>query len=68
MNYIKQLQAENAALKAAATRADGEVTSFLAHLHSNKFAGVAADGSRKDWIATADVIHRLVDIRRMLTP
>ena len=66
MNYIKQLQAENAELRQALDAARDEIAAFRAHLHSAKFAGVESDGSRKDWIATADVFARLANINDAL--
>jgi hypothetical protein len=55
VNYIAQLQADLAEERAklAATRA--AIADLRSHLHGNKFQGCAPDGSRKDWIATADV-------------
>jgi hypothetical protein len=66
MNYIVRLQKEVEHRDAAITRAREEIDAFLIYLHSSKFAGVDPDGDRKDWIATADVAHRLMDLRGAL--
>lgn len=63
MNYIKQLQAENAALKETIQTAQNEINFFLSYLHSDKFAGVDSAGGRKDWISTSDVINRMREMR-----
>jgi hypothetical protein len=62
VNYIKRLESENAALKAAFAATRDELGAFRAFLGTEKFTGVESDGSRKDWISTADVSHRLADI------
>lgn len=54
MNYIKQLQSE---IADNANRAD-RAQEFRAYLQSSKF-GPQSDGSRGDWIATADVLRWL---------
>ena len=54
MNYIKQLQSEIADNADRAARAQ----EFREHLQSSKF-GPQSDGSRDDWIATADVLRWL---------
>lgn len=66
MNYIKQLKADNAAFINAIVEAREELNAFKAHLHSAKFAGTEEDGSRKDWISTGDVLHRLAEIEGLL--
>ena len=56
-NYIKTLEArlqEKAEL----------VAEFRQHLLSPKFSGLAQDGSRKDWIATGDVLRWLAELER----
>ena len=55
MNYIHQLQADLATAQGALDAKDETVRDFQAHLAGTKFQGTDADGSRKDWIATADV-------------
>ena len=42
------------------------LSAFSAFLHSEKFTGTAADGSRKDWISTADVQNWIRDTRAEL--
>lgn len=55
MNYIKQLQTAKAELQdSIATRAE-RIREFREYLQSSKFAPVQSDGSRGDWIATAEV-------------
>lgn len=66
MNYIKILQSQRTALDMAIGEARSEILGFKAHLHSAKFAGTEGDGSRKDWISTADVLARLEAIEKML--
>ena len=55
MNYIARLQAELATAEAALKAKAEALQEFRVHLAGDKFAGVEADGSRKDWIATSDV-------------
>lgn len=66
MNYIKQLQEDrlNAAKKLANILL--ELEAFNVHLHSEKFTGVQSDGTRKDWISTADVINRIREIKSLI--
>lgn len=66
MNYIKSLQAEIAQKNAQIAEAKETIQEFLAHLNGPKFTGVDSDGSRKDWISTADVIFRLQELRSIL--
>lgn len=63
MNYIEKLQTENRALKGTIEKTNQEITDFLTHLRGEKFTGQQSDGSRKDWIATADVVTRLQELR-----
>lgn len=59
MNYIKQLEVAKVELNdAILTRAE-RIQEFRTHLQSSKFASVQSDGSRGDWIATADVFRWL---------
>ncbi len=68
MNYIKRLQAEKLARNAAIDRATKEISDFVAFLQTSpKFVGVESDGGRKDWIATGDVVRRLMEIDDALT-
>lgn len=55
MNYIARLQSELAAARAELAAKADSVRAFRVHLAGDKFAGFAEDGSRKDWIAVADV-------------
>ena len=65
-NYILGLQDENERLRKNSLKIQAEINEFIKFLHSPKFMGVETDGSRKDWIATGDVINRLQEIRREL--
>lgn len=59
MNYIQKLQCDVVQLNGdILTRAD-RIAEFREHLQSSKFAPVQSDGSRGDWIATADVFRWL---------
>lgn len=40
------------------------VAEFRQHLLSPKFSGLDQDGSRKDWIATGDVLRWLAELER----
>jgi len=66
MNYIKQLQEKNKSLQSQIDSAQTEINDFISFLHSDKFAGVDSAGERKDWISTADVLHKLMEIRSLL--
>ena len=55
MNFIKQLQADNADKDARIAALETELSHFRAHIDSAKFQGVEEDGGRRDWIATGDV-------------
>jgi hypothetical protein len=63
MNYISKLQTENKELKAKLDLANETLAQFHAFLHSDKFIGTETDGSRKDWIATGDVISWIREVR-----
>jgi hypothetical protein len=65
MNYIKQLEADNKALKQTIADADKNVDNFLCFLHGPKFTGTE-NGERKDWISTGDVIAWLRELRNTL--
>jgi len=58
MNHIHQLQQDLAALQARLERDDAIAQEFRVHLSSNKFKP-QSDGTRGDWIATADVLRWL---------
>jgi acid stress-induced BolA-like protein IbaG/YrbA len=70
VNYIHALQNRVADLeRAAAVRQaniQGWLHDFRAHLISAKFQGQDPDGSRRDWIATADVNRWLDTLREHL--
>ena len=61
MNYIKQLQAENADLKNQINNIEESINDFRRYANSDKFTGVDLDGSRKDWMAISD-IHRYLSL------
>jgi hypothetical protein len=62
MNHIHRLQADLDVARAALHATDQALREFRAHLVSEKFQGFEPDGSRKDWIAIADVDARLCGI------
>ena len=66
MNYINQLQLDNAKLATAIRAAQSEINSFRIFLVSSKFTGTERDGSRKDWISTGDVERRLRENQTVL--
>lgn len=55
MNTIARLQADLAAAQADATARTQAIQEFKCHLAGAKFSGTDPDGSRRDWIAVADV-------------
>ena len=66
MNHILQLQEDKARLLGRLRAIEESLDSFNSFLHSEKFAGAENDGSRKDWIATADVINWIRETKRNL--
>jgi len=62
MNHIHRLQAELASARAELRAKRNVLHEFHVHLLSPKFQGFDADGQRKDWIATSDVIAWLQTI------
>ena len=64
MNHIARLQADLAAMQAEAAARTRIVQELRTHLTSAKFHGTDPDGSRRDWIAVADVDAWMV---RLLT-
>ncbi len=66
MNYIKQLKSDNFQLASQVNEADIAIHEFRKHLQINKYKGFEEDGSRKDWISTADVDIWLLRIRDSL--
>lgn len=65
MNYIHRLQEQSAEAQDALKAIDDQLADFRAHLLSGKFAGYDADGARRDWIATPDVLARVEQLRRV---
>jgi hypothetical protein len=63
MNYIARLQGEAGAAHATIAAKNQAVQEFQVHLHGEKFRGFEPDGSRKDWIAVADVLAWLTIIK-----
>jgi hypothetical protein len=63
MNHIARLQADLSAARAAIAARDEVIQAFRVHLDSDKFRGLERDGSRKDWIAVADVRAWMAVIR-----
>ncbi len=61
-NYIKTLQDDNASLQARIDEAGEALQEFRALLLSPKHQGLQADGSRNDWISTADALRYLENI------
>ena len=59
MNYIKQLQADNAELIARIEKAETAIQDFTRLLHSAKHNGVDINGERSDWISTSDTLGQL---------
>jgi hypothetical protein len=55
MNHIHRLQNDVIDLNDQILRRAERIQEFREHLASPKFAAEQADGSRGDWIATADV-------------
>jgi hypothetical protein len=62
MNYITRLQAELAAARSELDAKYDALRDFRCHIAGKKFQGFEPDGTRKDWIAIADVDARLRDI------
>ncbi len=63
-NYIKTLEARVEELEARLQEKAELVAAFHQHLLSPKFSGLDQDGSRKDWIATGDVLRWLAELER----
>jgi len=63
-NYIKTLEARVEELEARLQQKAKLVAAFRQHLLSPKFSGLDPDGSRKDWIATGDVLRWLAELER----
>ena len=65
MNYIKQLEMKARDLGAIVGQTEIEIVRFQTFLNGPKFTGTE-NGERKDWIATADVITWLRELRSAL--
>ncbi len=65
-NYIIKLEAENKELKEKLAKTEESLSCYLGFLHSDKFKGTDSQGNRKDWIATADVVNTVREIRAEL--
>ena len=64
MHYANRLKEENNALRSIIGKRDQKLADFIAYLQTaSKFQGTDSDGSRKDWISTADVIKALQKAR-----
>jgi len=63
MNHIARLQTDLSAARAAITARDAAIQDFRVHLDSDKVRGSESDGSRKDWIAVADVLAWMTIIK-----
>lgn len=63
MNYIHQLQLENKQLTDDIKRANDQIESFKRLLMSPKHQGIDCDGSRSDWISSADTLAQVQLIR-----
>jgi len=55
MNHIARLQADLASARAEIAARTAIIQDFRTHLQGAKFSGTDPDGSRRDWIAVADV-------------
>ena len=54
-NYIVRLREQITTLAAGDKALRERIQEFRVHIAGPKFSGTEHDGSRKDWIATADV-------------
>jgi hypothetical protein len=63
MNHIARLQTDLSAARAAIMARDEAIHAFRVHLDGDKFRGIESDGSRKDWIAVADVLAWMAIIK-----
>ena len=62
-NYIKKLEAIGTERAERLQAMHERIEWMRAHLLSAKFTGIDADGDRKDWIATADVLRFIEELR-----
>lgn len=65
MNYIKTLEHIGAERGERLAQLHERIEWMRSHLLSSKFCGVDTDGARKDWIATADVLRFIEDLRKI---
>lgn len=63
MNYIHKLQIDLAQAQATVESYKKQIAQFSAFLCGPKFTGTESDGSRKDWIATSDVLFALREMQ-----
>ena len=68
MNHIRRLQAELHHTRTALAAKEEALQEFRIHLSGEKFIGTEFDGSRKDWIAVADVLRWLIHIAEVNVP
>lgn len=68
MNYIKQLEAKVKELENEKAVVVEQITELAVYLSSEKFQGVDAQGDRKDWVSTREVIAHLFSMRSNLLP
>lgn len=59
MNYIEQLQKENAALKEKLLTIQIDFNTFMSYLNSGKFQGV-----ERNWISSAEVYNWALEMRQ----
>ena len=64
-NCIKTLEARAKELESRLQGKAELVAAFRQHLLSPKFSGLDQDGSRKDWIATGDVLRWIAELERI---
>ena len=65
MNYIKTLQAIGDERGQRLADLHQQIEWMRGHLLSPKFQGEDPDGSRRDWIATADVLRWIETLRQI---
>lgn len=68
MNYIKKLEAQVKALESEKAIVVEQITELAVYLGSEKFQGVDANGDRKDWVSTREIISHLMSMRSNLLP
>ena len=65
-NYTKRLETALRLANERIQEAEDRIAQMRAHLNLPKFRGVEADGSRKDWVSTGDVLNRLEGVSEPL--